>query len=322
LKQKGDRVRAGEAVAVLETDKVDLEVAAEKGGILTHIERSEGEDVRVGDVLGIIEEAGGGEPEEAPPSSKVKETVDEKQPAHKGEPSPVKPAEMSAPSELATPVAKRLAQEHNIDVAQIPASGSGGRVTKQDVERYLAKREDGQEAVREEHEPVPAAPGKPQAAEREERVRMSRRRRTIAQRLVEAQRTAAILTTFNEIDMSAVMELRERRKQAFETQHGVSLGIASFFVKAAIGALKEFPRLNAEIQGDEMILKHYYDIGVAIGAAEGLVVPVLHDSDRLSFAEIERAIKDYAQKAQDGTPSPMTSEAHLRSPMGACSARC
>jgi 2-oxoglutarate dehydrogenase E2 component (dihydrolipoamide succinyltransferase) len=143
----------------------------------------------------------------------------------------------------------------------------------------------------------------PAPARREERVRMSRRRQTIARRLVEAQRTAAMLTTFNEMDMGAVMDLRARRKDAFKERHGVNLGITSFFVKAAIGALKEFPRLNAEIQDDEMVLKHYYDIGIAVGASEGLVVPVLREADRLSFAEIEQAVKAFARKAEDGTLS-------------------
>ena len=132
---------------------------------------------------------------------------------------------------------------------------------------------------------------------------MSKRRATIARRLVEVQHTAAMLTTFNEVDMSGVMALRERHKQAFKEKHGVGLGIASFFVKASVGALREFPRLNAEIQGDEMVLKHYYDIGVAVGASEGLVVPVLRDADRMSFAAIERSIRDFAKRAEDGTLS-------------------
>jgi 2-oxoglutarate dehydrogenase E2 component (dihydrolipoamide succinyltransferase) len=135
----------------------------------------------------------------------------------------------------------------------------------------------------------------------EERVRMSKRRATIARRLVEAQQTAAMLTTFQEVDMSAVMALRERHKEAFKAKHGVSLGIASFFVKATIAALREFPRLNAEIQGDEMVLKGYFDIGIAVGASEGLVVPVLRDADRLSFAEVELGIRDFARRANDGT---------------------
>jgi 2-oxoglutarate dehydrogenase E2 component (dihydrolipoamide succinyltransferase) len=147
---------------------------------------------------------------------------------------------------------------------------------------------------------VPAV-ARPAGDRQDERVRMSRRRATIARRLVEAQQTAAMLTTFNEVDMSAVMAIRERHKDAFKARYGTGLGIASFFVKAAIAALREFPRLNAEIQGDEMVLKHYYDIGVAVGAAEGLVVPVLRDADRLSFAQIEAAIREFAKKAADGT---------------------
>src|SRR5262249_3819996 len=149
----------------------------------------------------------------------------------------------------------------------------------------------------------PAAPraATPPGDRTEDRVRMSKRRATIARRLVEAQSTAAMLTTFNEVDMSAVMALRERHKDALKAKHGVNLGIASFFVKAAVAALREFPRLNAEIQGDEMVLKHYYDIGVAVGAAEGLVVPVLRDADAMSFAGIEGGIRDYAKRAQDGS---------------------
>src|SRR5205814_2365980 len=139
---------------------------------------------------------------------------------------------------------------------------------------------------------------------KEERVRMSRRRQTIARRLVEAQQTAAMLTTFNEVDMSAVQELRDKRKESFKERHGgISLGLSSFFVKATIGALKAFPRLNAEVDGDDMIIKHYYDIGIAVGAEEGLVVPVLREADRLSFAEIEKAIKTFAQQAKDGSLS-------------------
>jgi 2-oxoglutarate dehydrogenase E2 component (dihydrolipoamide succinyltransferase) len=151
--------------------------------------------------------------------------------------------------------------------------------------------------------PQPAAPPSsraPAGDRREERVRMSKRRATIARRLVEAQSTAAMLSTFNEVDMSAVMALRERHKQRFRETHGIGLGIASFFVKASTSALRAFPRLNAEIQGDEMVLKHYYDIGVAVGASEGLVVPVLRDADRLSFADIERRIRDFARRADEG----------------------
>jgi 2-oxoglutarate dehydrogenase E2 component (dihydrolipoamide succinyltransferase) len=150
---------------------------------------------------------------------------------------------------------------------------------------------------------VSEAPRRPAGERTEERVRMSKRRATIARRLVEAQSTAAMLTTFNEVDMTAVMALRDRHKQPFKDKYGVGLGIASFFVKASIGALRDFPRLNAEIQGDEMVLKHYYDIGIAVGASEGLVVPVLKDADRMGFAEIEKQIRDFARRAEDGTLS-------------------
>jgi 2-oxoglutarate dehydrogenase E2 component (dihydrolipoamide succinyltransferase) len=187
-------------------------------------------------------------------------------------------------------------------------------VTKQDVQAHLERRrEDGGRAAQAPEAPPPtpeparAAPAGGEApgadGRREERVRMSRRRRTIARRLVEAQQTAAMLTTFNEADMSAVVGLRKRRRESFKAAHGVGLGFMSFFVKAAIGALKAFPRLNAEIQGDEIVLKRYYDIGMAIGADEGLVVPVLRDADRMAFAEIERAIEGYVQKARDGSLS-------------------
>jgi 2-oxoglutarate dehydrogenase E2 component (dihydrolipoamide succinyltransferase) len=197
----------------------------------------------------------------------------------------------------ATPSARKTAREKDVELAAVKVDGP--RVTKADVERSIAAP-----APQPPPSPAVAKPAPPASARQarsEERVRMSKRRATIARRLVEAQQTAAMLTTFNEVDMSAVMALRERRKESFKAKHGVPLGIASFFVKAAIAALREFPRLNAEIQGDEMVLKHYYDIGVAVGAAEGLVVPVLRDADRLSFAEIELGIREFAKKAEGGT---------------------
>ncbi|NWF70633.1 MAG: 2-oxoglutarate dehydrogenase complex dihydrolipoyllysine-residue succinyltransferase [Chloroflexi bacterium] len=274
LKNEGERVAVGQAIVVLETDKVDLEVGAEKDGVLAKIERPAGADVKIGDVLGYIEEVAPGIPAVSAP----------------------------APA-AATPVAKRVAEEYNVDLALVTPS-TGGKVTKGDVEQFVQRAAPPAAPVS-----VPAAaPVPPPLAaslnngyRREERVRMSRRRQTIARRLVEAQHTAAMLTTFNEIDMSAVQEVRARRKEAFQKKYNVSLGLSSFFVKAAIGALKLFPRVNAEIQGDEFVLKHYYDIGIAIGAEEGLVVPVLRDADRMSFAEIEKAIKDFAKQSEDGT---------------------
>jgi 2-oxoglutarate dehydrogenase E2 component (dihydrolipoamide succinyltransferase) len=178
----------------------------------------------------------------------------------------------------------------------------GPRVTKADVERSLDRGGKEQPAAEPARSAPPQTPPVSTAGDRrEERQRMSRRRATIARRLVEAQQTAAMLTTFNEVDMTAVMALRARQKEAFKARHGISLGIASFFVKAAVAALREFPRLNAEIQGDEMVLKHYYDIGVAVGAAEGLVVPVLRDVQLMSFPAVEHGIREFARKANDGS---------------------
>jgi 2-oxoglutarate dehydrogenase E2 component (dihydrolipoamide succinyltransferase) len=314
LKQEGDRVESGEAVVELETDKVDLEVPAETSGILAKIERQTGDDVEIGDVLGVIQEAEGAagpgaadegaqpEPETAPPEPA-------REPAA---PSPSTPAAPAAAPEI-TPVARRMADEQGVDLGQVTGSGPGGRITRQDVEEYVRQREDGT-AVEERRDgraapaqaeaAAPAAQPAPAADARgEERVRMSRRRRTIAERLVQAQQTAAMLTTFNEIDMSAVVDMRKRRREQFIDQHGVSLGFTSFFVKAIVGALKEFPQLNAEIDGTEIVLKHYYDIGIAVGAEEGLVVPVLRDADRMSFAAIEQEVKGFVEKSRDGTLS-------------------
>jgi 2-oxoglutarate dehydrogenase E2 component (dihydrolipoamide succinyltransferase) len=318
-KKEGDRVTTGEVIVDLETDKVDLEVGAEHEGVLAKIERKDGEDVRIGDVLGIIEEgraaAGSGDgasAKELKPARPAVEAIPTRpQPSPEPQDSPsAAPAQPDnsgrardaaagslTAGEFSTPSARRLARERGVNLTKIPVAAPGARVTPRDVENLAM--------------PLAAAPSAPFVIpsvgpktvpfEREERVRMSRRRMTIAQRLVEAQHTAALLTTFNEIDMGAVVELRKRQKDAFRERYGVGLGVVSFFVKASITALKQFPRLNAEILGDEIVLKHYYDIGVAVGAAEGLVVPVLHDADRMSFAEIELAIKGYAQKAQEGS---------------------
>jgi 2-oxoglutarate dehydrogenase E2 component (dihydrolipoamide succinyltransferase) len=292
-KQEGDRVAAGETVLVLETDKVTLEVAAEKDGVLARIERQPGDDVQVGDVLGVIEEAAG-----APQT----ESADGKQTTTEQQPQPA-PATQESARDRVTPVARRMAEEHRIDLEKVPTR-DGERITKEDVQRYLAGREaEKKPAPAPARSPAPAASNGQGRSGREERRRLSRRRQTIARRLVEAQQTAAMLTTFNEVDMKAVMDLRTRRKEAFKEKHGVSLGLSSFFVKAAIGALKDFPVVNAELDGNELIVKHYYDIGIAIGAEEGLVVPVLRQADRMTFAEIESAIRQYAKEIDEGTLS-------------------
>jgi 2-oxoglutarate dehydrogenase E2 component (dihydrolipoamide succinyltransferase) len=285
LKHEGDVVSAGEALVELETDKIDVEVSAPKAGVLAKIAHGDGADVKIGEVLGLIDE-GAGEPRSAA------------EPRGSGAP---RAAEASRAA--ATPSARRLAREQNVEIESVKADGP--RVTKADVERSLDRAEPAQP---DEGAATPAPQAAGQTApvatsgdRREERQRMSRRRATIARRLVEAQQTAAMLTTFNEVDMTAVMDLRARQKDAFKARYGVSLGIASFFVKASVAALREFPRLNAEIQGDEMVLKHYYDIGVAVGATEGLVVPVLRDVQLMSFAAIEHGIREFARKANDGS---------------------
>jgi 2-oxoglutarate dehydrogenase E2 component (dihydrolipoamide succinyltransferase) len=200
----------------------------------------------------------------------------------------------------ATPAARNAAAKNDVDLKTLQGTGDAGRVMRRDVES--AAKPDAKVELK------PQTPVREERrlngdARTEERVRMSKRRATIARRLVEAQSTAAMLTTFNEVDMSAIQAVRERHKQPFKDRHGVGLGLTSFFVKAVIGALREFPRVNAEIQGDEMVLKHYFDIGVAVGASEGLVVPVLRDADKLSFAQIEQKVRAFAKAAEDGTLS-------------------
>ncbi len=308
LKREGEQVVAGEPVVELETEKANVEVPAPRSGVLARIIRREGEDVRVGEVLGVVEEAAvaAEQPPAAAPAAPPREAAEE--------------------GPRATPLARRLAEEAGIDLSQVPATGPGGRITREDVLAYIERqRAAAAPQVGPEVEPAPvrpdtrAAPPRPEAevwtppppppitrseAEappqpREVRVRMSRRRQTIARRMLEATQTTAMLTTFNEVDMGAVMEVRRKYREMFQQKYGVSLGIMPFFVKATVAALKAFPKLNAEIQGDEIVYKNYYDIGIAVGATEGLVVPVLRDADKLSFAEIEQKIADFARRAEE-----------------------
>ncbi|HEU0116687.1 MAG TPA: 2-oxoglutarate dehydrogenase complex dihydrolipoyllysine-residue succinyltransferase [Thermomicrobiales bacterium] len=323
LKHEGDEVSRGEAVVALETDKVNLDVTAEEDGVLARIDKHEGDVVTVGEVLGEV--ATGAAAAKAAPAKAEAAAAPAAPPIPQPAAPTAPPAAAPVPTEAAeaaaagraAPAVRRLAEEHNIDLAALAGSGPGGRVTREDV--LLAARAQttngaAQAAPPAAAEPVPAAPAPVpvQSAPlptvvapvvgvngREERVRLSRRRQTIAQRLVEAQRTAAMLTTFNEVDMSAVMELRARRKEAFKERFGVNLGYMSFFTKAAVGALKAYPQVNAELDGDELILKKHYDIGIAVGLEEGLVVPVVRDADRKSFAEIEREIVELATKARE-----------------------
>jgi 2-oxoglutarate dehydrogenase E2 component (dihydrolipoamide succinyltransferase) len=309
LRKEGESVSVGDPLVELETDKIDLEVAAPQGGVLKRIDRKDGEDVKVGEVLGVIEDAVAGATEQRAPAAPPAAA----QPSAPRPPAQARTAPdakvTSAEKTRSTPTARKAAQEHEVDLSRVQGSGDAGRVMRRDVEKAAAGSGNGGTAATPEpakaHATPPVAEMRPPSPgdRTEERVRMSKRRATIARRLVEAQSTAAMLTTFNEVDMSAVMALRERHKQTFKDRHGIGLGIASFFVKASVGALRAFPRINAEIQGDEMVLKHYYDIGVAVGASEGLVVPVLRDADRLSFAQIEQQIRDFARRAEDGSLS-------------------
>ena len=306
LKKEGDRVQAGESLVSLETDKVDLDVAATQSGILGKIERKTGEDVQIGDLLAVIEaEGGAAAPADSSPAASSAASNG------KGPASPAETVEgklKGGDSESrATPVAKRMAAEKGVDIGEIAGAGPGGRVTKADVESYVQERTPKQSASETSApaaSPSPASPSTPPPTRPdEERIRMSRRRRTIADRLVEAQQTAAMLTTFNEVDMQAIMDLRKRRRDDFKTRFGVGLGFMSFFVKATIGALKLFPEINASLEGNDIILKHYYDIGVAVGSEEGLVVPVLRNADRMTFADIEGSINEMVEKVKGGTLS-------------------
>jgi 2-oxoglutarate dehydrogenase E2 component (dihydrolipoamide succinyltransferase) len=322
LKRVGEQVAAGETLVDLETDKVNVEVAADQAGVLEQILKEEGQNVGVGEVIGTI---GAGDGAAAPqngaprqePAERWADGAAERQSDRAAEhPAAVAPAQPAAPAPpsgdereaRATPVAKRMAAEQGVDIRAITGSGPGGRVTKEDITAQVkpegATGQPRDRAAEPQAAPALAAPSaQPSIAadgRREERVRMTRRRQTIAQRLVEAQQTAAMLTTFNEIDMGAVMDVRKRRKDSFKERHGIGLGFMSFFTKAVIGALKAFPMLNAEIQGTEIVVKHYYDIGIAVGVEEGLVVPVVRDADRKSFAQIEREIADLAARARDG----------------------
>ncbi|MBS1818336.1 MAG: 2-oxoglutarate dehydrogenase complex dihydrolipoyllysine-residue succinyltransferase [Acidobacteria bacterium] len=296
IRKVGDVVALGDPLVELETDKVNLEVPSPVAGVLARIDHQDGADVKIGEVLGVVDEAAAGSTPAAQPAAAAAPSA----------PAASAPA-ADADKTRATPTAKKAAEQHDVNLAAVKGTGVAGRVMKSDVEQAAkgsaaqapapAAKAPSAPAVR------PPAPRVASGERTEERSRMSKRRATIARRLVEAQSTAAMLTTFNEVDMSAVMALRERRKQAFKERHGVNLGLSSFFVKAAIGALKDIPRVNAEIQGDEIVLKHYYDIGVAVGAAEGLVVPVLRDADRLSFAEIEQQVRYFAKAAEEGSLS-------------------
>jgi len=319
LKKEGDSVTSGEAIAELETDKVNVEVPADNAGIIQRFAHAEGDTVAVGDVLAVIGDAA------APAAVQA--------PAAEAPPAPNNGGAMQNGASIpaASPLARTLAEEAKIDLSQVKGTGTAGRIMKDDVTGYLGQGSSqtapAQATERQEERaaeygtplpkpaaappasvpappkaaPAPSAPTSTASGRPEERIPMTRRRKTIATRLVETQHTAAMLTTFNEIDMTAVMAIRAKRKDTFKEKFGIGLGFMSFFTKASIGALKAFPLLNAEIQGLEIVKKGYYDIGIAVGTDEGLVVPVVRDADQKTFAGIEKAIADLAKRARENS---------------------
>jgi len=328
LKKEGDTVAAGDPLVELETDKIDLEVAAPQAGVLGRIAHQDGADVKVGDVLGTIDEGAGSDTEGAGADAGGAGADAEGAGTDAGGAGTDAEGAVgdtrSAAKTRATPAARKAAQQNDVDLKSVKGSGDAGRVMRRDIEAASAPGETGgasapkaasapasapvdsaDASARQAPVSAPTAPPvRRTTGERtEERIRMSKRRATIAKRLIEAQSTAAMLTTFNEVDMSAVQAMRARHKESFKKRYGTNLGMTAFFVKAVIGALRAFPRVNAEIQGDEMVLKQYYDIGIAVGASEGLVVPVLRDADLMTFAEIEAQTRAFAKKADDGTLS-------------------
>ncbi|MEK4291366.1 2-oxoglutarate dehydrogenase complex dihydrolipoyllysine-residue succinyltransferase [Paenibacillus sp. FSL P4-0502] len=313
LVKEGDTVGQGDVLAELETDKVNLEISAEVEGVISTILRQAGENVAVGEAIGIIGAASGNTPQAAESEAEAPKA------APAGGSAVAAAAPVAAPevpaaggdshAALASPGARKLARERGIDLGEVSARDPIGRIGQADVSGHGAAAPQAAAPVAPAPQGKPE-PGKPAAGKATpdegknvERKRMSRRRLTIASRLVEAQQTAAMLTTFNEVDMTAILDIRKRRKDAFKEKHEVGLGFMSFFTKAVIGALKTYPLLNAEIDGEDLVVKKFYDIGIAVAAKEGLVVPVVRDADRLSFPEIERQIGELASKARANTLS-------------------
>jgi 2-oxoglutarate dehydrogenase E2 component (dihydrolipoamide succinyltransferase) len=315
FKKPGDAVAVDEPLVELETDKVTIEVPAPAAGVLSDVAAKDGETVAVGALLGAIKEGPGAAPA-GRPDQKTEHAMPvdagPEQPAPKTEAPPAEPASRPAAAKPVAakaaaaempvaPSVRKLAAESGIDVANVPGSGKDGRVTKGDMLAAIERA-----AAQPMLVAAPAAavqvraPSPPDDAAREERVRMTRLRQTIARRLKDAQNTAAMLTTFNEVDMSHVMALRSQYRELFEKKHGVKLGFMGFFVRACVQALKEIPAVNAEIDGTDIIYKNYYHIGIAVGTERGLVVPVVRDCDLKSLADIEKAIADFGRRARDG----------------------
>jgi 2-oxoglutarate dehydrogenase E2 component (dihydrolipoamide succinyltransferase) len=306
LKKKGESVAVDEPLVELETDKVTLEVNASAAGVLSEVLAEEGANVEVGAILGRIGEGDGAGAASAKAAQKEEPKKQEANQAPKQAPAEAqKPAAAASGTKGAddlSPAVRKMVKEQDLDPSKIDGSGKDGRILKEDVQRAMT----GGAAKAPAQAAKPAAESKPTSAPtqdtgaREERVRMTRLRKRIAERLKEAQNTAAMLTTFNEVDMGAVMDLRARYRDSFEKKHGVRLGFMSFFTRAAVAALKELPAVNAGIEGDDIVYRNYYNVGIAVSAPQGLVVPVLRDADRMGFAEIEKTITDLGRRARDG----------------------
>ncbi len=309
-KKPGEAVKADEPLVELETDKVTLEVNAPSAGVVSEIFAKEGETVAVGAVLGSIGEGGAGAKPAGEPDKAAGEKVSQVQPngrqkpaAEQGSPNPALKAGAASgtAAETLSPAVRKAVTENNLDPAGISGTGKDGRILKGDVVSALQSVP----ASRQVQVPASAPPAArpavhPADKQREERVRMTKLRQTIARRLKELQNTAAMLTTFNEVDMTGIMKARTQYKDLFEKKHGVKLGFMGFFVKACIHALHEVPAVNAEIDGEEIVYKNYYNIGVAVGTDRGLVVPVLRDADQQNIAEVEKTVASFGRKARDG----------------------
>jgi len=301
FKQPGDAVAVDEPLVELETDKVTIEVPAPAAGVLSDIAAKDGDTVAVGAVLGQIKEGVGGAKAAATTAAAKPAAPSAALPAAKPAPAAAK-APVTAPDLPLAPSVRKLSAETGVDAATVPGSGKDGRVTKGDMLAAIERAAAAPTPVAQTAAAVQVrAPTPADDAAREERVKMTRLRQTIARRLKDAQNTAAMLTTFNEVDMGHVMALRSQYRDLFEKKHGVKLGFMGFFVRACVQALKEIPAVNAEIDGTDLVYKNYYHIGIAVGTERGLVVPVVHDCDTKSLAEIEKTITDFGRRARDGT---------------------
>jgi len=296
LKQPGEAVAADEPIASLETDKVAIDVMSPQAGVMGQQIVAEGETVTVGALIATIEEGTGAAPAPAPKKDAAPKT-DAPAPAA-ATPAPAPTAEEGSGAAVLSPAVRRAVLEYGIDPATIKGTGKDGRITKDDVVAAAQSKQAGNKPA---SAPAAAPVAAPATARNEERVKMTRLRQTIAKRLKSAQDNAALLTTFNDVDMSAVIEAREKYKDVFAKKHGIKLGFMSFFAKASVLALKDIPAVNAQIDGDEIVYHDYVDISIAVSAPNGLVVPVVRDCDKLGFAGIEKAIADFGKRAKDGT---------------------